>query len=228
MLEEQPQITDNDIFNTITPTDLSALLRSKETLELATGYPTPQISTNPFLTGLKVQTTKKVGGILAVEKLTDEEGNEVGTELRSRKYVDNATFVKVMSACYGIAFEMNSAGQKMLWVLLQQLHRSPLKDIVMLNFSDYDGTTKKKPVFKVGKTTFYVGIRELKKAGFIADYKPKSGMYWVNPAYLFNGDRVRFIQEWVKRNPEVSHKPTVEFPKGVEEFKPELLRKSGQ
>lgn len=194
-------------------------------LETATGIPTERKKTNPFLNELVIETNKRVGGIIAVEKLTDENGEEVGTELRARKYVDNATFIKVMSASFGIMFNMKSAGQKMFWLVMQKLQESAIsKDIVRLSFNDYDASAKNKG-FSCSHGTFYGGLRELKKHNFIAELGSRSGFYWINPLYFFNGDRVRFVQEWVRQNPASDKRPKISFPAGIEESKPDILRK---
>lgn len=198
-------------------------------LETATGIPTETKKTNPFLDKLVIETNKRVGGIIAVEKLTDENGEEVGTELRARKYVDNATFIKVMSASFGILFNMKASGQKMFWLVMQKLQESSIsKDIVQISFNDYDAKkklSKETQLFSCSHGTFYGGLRELKKHNFIAEFGSRSGFYWINPLYFFNGDRIRFVQEWVKQNPSADARPRVSFPAGIEESKPDILRK---
>lgn len=184
-----------------------------ELSEIATGVRVKK-KTNPFMEGFVINTTKKTTDSIAVSELTDAEGNKVGAELKIRTYVDEEKFVKVMASCFSSAFELGSAGQKMLWYLLDAVSNGIRKDVVYMTHKQ-TMTVGNKPV-KLGRTTYYKGLNELKEVGFIADAEGP-GLYFINPAMIFNGDRIRFVQEWVKGNPDVL--PS-ELPR-VNQYKPE-------
>lgn len=181
--------------------------------EIATGVRVKK-KTNPFMEGFVINTTKKTTDSIAVSELTDAEGNKVGAELKVRTYVDEEKFVKVMASCFSSAFELGSAGQKMLWLLLDVVSNGFRKDVVYMTHKQ-TVTIGNKPI-KLGRTTYYKGLNELKDAGFIAEAEGP-GLYFINPAMIFNGDRIRFVQEWVKSNPDV--RPS-ELPR-INQYKPE-------
>lgn len=58
----------------------------------------------------------------------------------------------------------------------------------------------------MSEKTFNRGLRELLDKGFIAPKTP--GLFWVNPALFFKGDRVRFVREY-KRASRILNVPPV-------------------
>jgi hypothetical protein len=212
------------MFDEIKKNENSESFTSAELLEVACGVKV-QRKMNPFLNGLTINTVKKVADVLAVEDLTDSNGEKVGAELRLRHWVDAEKFVKVMSATYAVAFALGSAGKRMIWILLDAVSNETRKDVVYMSHQQLM-TISGKPA-KIGRTTYYEGLRQLKEAGFISEANGQ-GLYFINPELIFNGDRIRFVQEWIKTNPEQAGignvLPTVKQNK-PEDKNPDLKRK---
>jgi hypothetical protein len=59
-----------------------------------------------------------------------------------------------------------------------------------MSYASVDQTTN-----KMGLTTYNRGMQELRIKGFIAP-SVRQGWFWVNPNYIYNGDRMRFVQEF--------------------------------
>ena len=57
----------------------------------------------------------------------------------------------------------------------------------------------------IPESTFYRGLKELLKHSFIA-YSDIPNKFWINPHLFFNGDRVKFITEYVKASTEDQRK----------------------
>ena len=72
----------------------------------------------------------------------------------------------------------------------------------------------------ISETTYMRGINELIKKDFIAESPRGSGWFYINPDIIFNGDRVRFIQELV------TTEAFKEAQKGFKKIKKKYLRKS--
>ena len=67
---------------------------------------------------------------------------------------------------------------------------TPNKDTVYLSFTGLDRNEK-----TISRSTFTRGISELVEKQFIASM-PAVGWYWVNPDFVWNGDRLAFVQEY--------------------------------
>ena len=63
------------------------------------------------------------------------------------------------------------------------------KDKIYLNFTTID-----KDKIKISKTTFYDGLNELVDKKFLAPVADATHWFWLNPDYLWNGDRLTFVQ----------------------------------
>lgn len=167
---------------------------------------------NPFLAGMVVETKKKTGALIEVSTVYDEDGTAHETEIVERRYVDKAAFIKIMQLAYFHAYGLSTSGQKLFWLLVEEVMANPGRDTVYLSY---------RKVFTVGngevtlpKSTFFDGVKALLKAGFIAKQEQK-GFYWLNPSMLWNGDRVKLVQEFVLKNPGLKEdeKPKVLKPK---------------
>lgn len=157
--------------------------------------------TNPFIEGMVVpvkgQTVKisKLGrdNNVLVNQVT---GEVHGTHVTTYRKVDSEQFVKLFTANIALTFELSSAGIKCFGVLLWVVQNKALsKDEVDLDSFVLDEFTDmhkdSSPPLKLSHATFKRGINELEKALIIAKTLRK-GRYFINPNFVFNGDRVAF------------------------------------
>lgn len=107
-----------------------------------------------------------------------------------KKVVDSERFAKIYLDGVGSAFELGSPARKVFKVILKSCMKD--SDRLYLHFMDVehvDGGMSEK--------TFQRGLKELIQKNFLAaDVRP--AWYWINPHIFFNGDRVRFLTEYVK------------------------------
>jgi hypothetical protein len=156
--------------------------------------------TNPFLEGMIVPVKGKQ---VKLSKMGNEDnvvvnqstGESYGTHLTTYKQVDGEQFVKLFTANIGLTFDLSSAGIKAFNVLLWVVQHSAItKDEVDFDafiledfLKNYEG---KKPI-KLSLATFKRGINELERAQILAK-TIRQGRYFINPNFVFNGDRVAF------------------------------------
>ena len=152
--------------------------------------------TNPFINSQNIQTKSKV----AITPLNDNtwinqvSGEVGGTALIKRKEVDDNKFVKVFTDNIGFFFGLSSAGNKAFAVLMWSLQQN--KDTDLIDLSDWtrEEFIQKSTKKELSKPTFYRGLSELEKEGIIAKSQ-RVGWYFINPHFVFNGDRIVFITE---------------------------------
>lgn len=150
---------------------------------------------NPFLGQLNVSPSKG----LTVQTLGKDKENQIVniqtgeiTEIGmiARRRVERAEFIKFYTRDLGWMLELNTAGMAVLRVLLQIIQDEPSKDEI----------SALQPIFKrygwkSSSAYRQRGLANLVEAGLLARSEI-TGNYWINPAYVFNGDRVRLFKEY--------------------------------
>jgi hypothetical protein len=154
--------------------------------------------TNPFLKDLVINKKSKqvrVTNGLGKEDnvlINQKTGDEQQTNVVTYKQVDDAEFVKVFTANIGLTFNLKSAGIKSFNVLFWAVQNTAIqKDLVALDVLTLEDFIEANKNFKLSKATFYRGLKELVEAQIIAK-SMRDGMYFINPNFVFNGDRIAF------------------------------------
>lgn len=156
---------------------------------------------NPFvedmvvpIRGQKVQLSKlgKDDNVL-VNQTT---GEVQGTHITTYKRVDAEQFVKLFTANIALTFDLRAAGIKAFNVLVWILqNKSISKDLVPLDKFALDefltAHDDRSPKIKLSQPTFWRGLAELEAAQIIAKHL-RQGWYFINPNFVFNGDRIAF------------------------------------
>lgn len=99
--------------------------------------------------------------------------------------VDRERFVKLFLAGLKQAAGLTKSGLAVLELVYNAVREKPGEDTVRLSFM----TSGMK------KTTYYAGLRELLKKEFIFR-SPWDGVFFVNIRYLFNGNRLAFVNAY--------------------------------
>jgi hypothetical protein len=158
-------------------------------------------SENPFMEGMTVPTKgravriSKIGGTGDV--LVNQHTGEVsGTHVTTYRKVDSEQFVKLFTANIALTFGLKSAGIKAMNVVIWTVqHNAISKDQVDLERFTLEfflrAHVNLDPPIKLSLATFTRGITELEKANIIAKTL-KKGRYFINPNFVFNGDRIAF------------------------------------
>ena len=171
---------------------------------------TERHKTNPFIDGMVVPVRgrqvklSKIGGDDNI--LVSQSTGEIGaTHVTTYKKVDGEQFIKLFTANIAMTFDLSAAGIKAFSVLLWSVqHKAVSKDLIdfdALTLSDFieDHSLAPKPL-KLSLTTFKRGINELEKSQIIAKSMRK-GRYFINPNFVFNGDRIAFSTVIERKSP---------------------------
>lgn len=153
---------------------------------------------NPLMQSVTVPVKRsRVRSGLSERPLVDGESGEVvaASVIHQIQDTDADQFVKVFSAGIAAAYELGRTGQRVFQAVLQEYEKTPMHggfaDSVYLAWFDQGLSGRS---IGMSEKTFNRGLRELLDKGFIAARTP--GVYWVNPALFFKGDRVMFVKEY--------------------------------
>jgi hypothetical protein len=157
---------------------------------------TMQYESNPFV-GQAVANTKQ-----GVRKITNKDNNRMmivsentGEVLAPAGFwqaqeVDKTQFVKLYVNGVKAFRDLSGAGTKVFEVLYITVQENIGKDVIYMSFPEID-----QQMTPMGEATFYRGMKELIDKGFIAESLTQ-GKYFLNPDYMWNGDRLAFVKEF--------------------------------
>jgi len=158
--------------------------------------------TNPFLQDMVIPVKERQVRLSRLGKdnnilLNQETGEIQGAHMATFKRVDGEQFIKLFTANVGLTFDLSGQGIKAFGVLLWALQNKALaKDEVYLDnhtredFIAAHQDNQDKPL-RLSQPTFARGLAELTKAQIIAK-TIRQGCYFINPNFVFNGDRIAF------------------------------------
>ena len=151
---------------------------------------------NPFITAAALNT--KSGS----RRITDKSGtrmmvvNETTKEVIAPagfwqyQEVDKTQFVKLHINGVKAFKELSGAGTKVFELLYLRVQESIGKDEIWLTFTNINQS-----INPISKAVFYRGMKELLEKAFIAE-SLSTGLYYLNPDFLWNGDRLAFVKEY--------------------------------
>jgi hypothetical protein len=153
---------------------------------------------NPFMEGMVVPIKGQQVKISRLGKddnvlVNQSTGEMQGTHLTTYKKVDSEQFIKLFTANIALTFDLSAAGIKTLNILLWVVQNQAIsKDVVVLDQMMLEEflNDQSRPL-KLSSATFKRGLNELEKSQIIAKTMRKS-FYYINPNFVFNGDRIAF------------------------------------
>lgn len=164
-------------------------------------HATKRYEKNPFTEELDVPVATRQVKVAPMGKdshilVNEHTGESRGTHVTTYKKVDAAEFVKLFTANIAMTFELNSAGIKTFNILMWMMQKKAIqKDLLVLDKYTLDefleAHADRKPAVKMSMSTFKRGLNELEEAQIIAK-NLRSGWYFINPNFAFNGDRIAF------------------------------------
>lgn len=149
---------------------------------------------NPFLSATVVSTktrrvTNKRGDMMLVSGETHRVIAPIAWFWHSEQ-VDSTKFVKLYINGVKAFRDLTNAGTRVFELLYLEVQKNIGRDVVLLHFAEVNQS-----ITPMGKSTFMRGIRELLRKNFIAESTIPS-KYFLNPDYLWNGDRLAFVKEY--------------------------------
>lgn len=157
---------------------------------------------NPFLDSTAL--TTKTG----VRKISNSDGNRMMMVSESTgeimapagfwhaQEVDKTAFVKLFINGVKAFVGLTASGTRVFEILYLRIQESIGKDELWLTYPSID-----QEATPMGESTFYRGMKELLMRNFIAE-STTPGLYFLNPDYLWNGDKLAFIKEYRLRKDE--------------------------
>ena len=107
--------------------------------------------------------------------------------------VDSAKFIKLYVNGVKAFKDLKGPGTKVFELLYLEMQRNIATDRVFMSFSAVDQN-----ISPISMATYKRGIAELIAKGFLAP-TPVQGWYWLNPDFVFNGDRLAFVREFRRK-----------------------------
>jgi len=151
---------------------------------------------NPFVDNNLIKTrTKRITDKTGEMMVINRDGGEVVAQIAGwwrAEEVDSEKFVKLFINGVKQFKELTGAGTKVFELLYLEVQKNIGKDGIWLTFPSIDQTSN-----HIGETTFYRGMKELITKRFIAESNTP-GKYWLNPEFMWNGDRIDFLRTYYK------------------------------
>lgn len=178
---------------------------------------------NPFLepttVEVKANTKRRYVRSARSQELVDPTTGEVKAVSMIHEVVekDDAEFVKVFAEGVKAAYALGRTAARVFQAVLEAYQKEKMTggfaDCVHLAW--FDGGLFGQPI-DMSEFTFRRGLKELLEKEFLHPRQP--GVYWVNPALFFKGDRVAFVKEYRRRA--VVRKPRAADPRqmDIEDF----------
>jgi hypothetical protein len=140
---------------------------------------------------------KVKGNFIAVsesENFINTETGEVLTTsyIKSQRIVDNLTFVKIYLQEVQTLFELKKPSQKLLEFIITRL--TPNRDEVFIYVPDALQYCRWN-----APNQYYIALRGLIEGKILAQ-SVKNGFYYINPAVIFNGDRMILMKEYRRQD----------------------------
>jgi len=179
---------------------------------------------NPFLAEMVISTRLKQVRVRAMGRdgetsiLHHATGELRGTEMVTYHPADDEEFVKLFARNISLTFDLTAAGNKALVLLIWAVQYTAIeKDLIALDsFAHQDFLTKHADKgLKLSMGTFKRGLRELEGAKIIAKSE-RAGFYFINPSFVFNGDRIAFTKIIERKSANGSPLDLLPQPKGEE------------
>lgn len=160
---------------------------------------TTRYEENPFIEGMFVPVKNRKIQLSRLGRddniLVNQTTGEVqGTHVTTHRRVDSEEFVKLFTSNIALTFELKAAGIKafgvLVWILQEKgisKDLAPLDKFVLEDFLEAHKDNK----LALSPATFARGLAELERAKIIAKHL-RQGWYFINPNFIFNGDRIAF------------------------------------
>lgn len=147
---------------------------------------------NPFLCSPRTKVKNKIIGInRGISAVSNDTGEIVGgSYLFSVEEYDEEEYVKIYPTEIFRWLGLGKNTQKVFGAILKIVSKEAInKDFIFLNHQRVIEQSG-----KISEPSFYKGINQLVEEGLIAK-AVSNGLYWINPAVFFNGDRLTFARQ---------------------------------
>lgn len=171
---------------------------------------------NPLLQPHEIDVKRKRKITSFAQNVTDTSTGEVhpSAAIMTVEEVDEAQFVKIFAPTIAATYGLTKTALRVFQEILIQYQKMKMSGgyVEDVRLFWFDGGLDGRAL-DMSEKTFQRGLKELLENQFI--YPRQPGIYWVNPALFFRGDRVRFIKEYrIKGDSPSRDSRTVDFIEG--------------
>ena len=106
------------------------------------------------------------------------------THMTTYKKVDSEEFIKSYDAGWQMLFDLSKAAMAVMRQVKTQMQANIGKDKIHLSFQSM-------PTGTISQATYSRGLKELIEKGMLAPVLNQPSLWWTNPKYFFNGDRLK-------------------------------------
>jgi hypothetical protein len=155
---------------------------------------------NPFTPRVEMKVrkfTNKSTGLTLVSKETGEAQDVAG--FIQEKEIDATQFVKLFVGGVKALQKLSGAGTKVFEVLYMAMVKKISQESITITYASVDQLSN-----PMSEATYRRGISELVAKGFIAPTESQ-GNYWVNPNFIWNGNRISIIKRYRKASIDLVH-----------------------
>lgn len=151
---------------------------------------------NPFLEDLNVRVKTKQIKVSKLGKdnnilMNQDTGEASGTYVGTYKRVDDEQFLKLFTANIALTFDLKAAGIKAFNVVCWMMQKKGIeRDLLTIDkfvLEDFNAEHNK----KLSRAVLYRGLDDLIENRILARARREAD-YFVNPNFIFNGDRIVF------------------------------------
>lgn len=133
--------------------------------------------------------------------LTDTHTGEhiAGAQIRRVELVDSEKFVKLYVANLDAFFDLKPGTIRIMTAVLSEVAdaRNAHGDTIYLNYNRVKEYFESKDMKAPARPTFFSAMAEMVEKGFVAP-SVDTNLWFINPTIFFNGDRIRFVNEYVR------------------------------
>lgn len=161
---------------------------------------------NPFMSedgkGIVVYKNKysqvETNGPLAITDTKSGESVSVA-QVRKVELVDSDKFVKLYIANLDAFFDLKPGTIRIMTAVLSEVAdaRNAHGDTIYLNYNRVKEYFSAKGTKPPARPTFFSAMAEMVEKGFLAP-SVDTNLWFINPTIFFNGDRIRFVNEYVR------------------------------
>ena len=167
---------------------------------------------NPLLQPHEIEIKSKRKVTSFAKNVTDLTTGEIhkSAAIMTIEDVDEAQFVKIFAPTIAATYGLTKTALRVFQEILVQYQKMKMSGgyVEDVRLFWFDGGLDGRAL-DMSEKTFQRGIKELLENQFI--YPRQPGIFWVNPALFFRGDRVRFIKEYrIKKNDTLTGVPSTE------------------
>lgn len=156
-----------------------------------------ELAKNNTMHGVKTTFGKKEHKTYHVISSEMESGNETEDTITfaKKQIIDKDQFIKVYCAGFKTLSELKNSTKLVFTYVFEKIRSEVGKDNYYFSFRDYSEYCQTEKINPLSETTYWRGMKELIEKEVLAKSHLEN-LYFINIAYVFNGDRLKFIQEY--------------------------------